>query len=255
MSHLYARDGGALMVTKRAGGGFQPVRLREAPKNTQQAKLYHFVASDEGEDRLGDRILTSAWDLGGYKRNPVVLMSHLSNDPPVARTESIRVEGGRLLASIRFAGTQFAEGIRQLVDIGFLKGMSVGFVSKTAALAKSGKGYIHSSVELIELSLVPVPSNPRALLIGITKASGKYRDIEQEDATKEIVARLTRGVHRAPSAPVRTESERIFDMAALLARNPRHRRALEVAALRGTPFKWADLREFEDDFEDDDGWR
>ena len=126
-----------------------------------------FVASDESEDRLGDVVRAGGWQLAAYKRNPVFLWGHDYTRTPIGRSEWIGVDGPRLLTTIEFAPTPFAQEVETLYRQRFLRAVSVGFRAVAFSFRKgrngAPEGIEYTKQELLEVSAVPVPANPRAL--------------------------------------------------------------------------------------------
>ncbi len=128
-----------------------------------------FRVSTRGVDRDNDTIAPDGWRLDRYKRNPVVLWAHQYDQPPVAKAVSIRVVGDALVASADFVPGEivpFAETVFQLLKGGFLSAVSVGFhpVRLMRNAERGGVDYVEQ--ELLEFSVVPVPANPDALVVG-----------------------------------------------------------------------------------------
>ncbi len=125
------------------------------------------VASDETEDRLGDVVRASGWELRAYKRNPVFLWAHDYTRTPIGRSSWVAVDQGRLLATLEFAPTDFAREVETLYRQRFLRAVSVGFRARAFKFRKSRDGAVqgieYTSQELLEVSAVPVPANPSAL--------------------------------------------------------------------------------------------
>ena len=126
-----------------------------------------FVVSDEAEDRLGDVIRTSGWELEAYRRNPVFLWAHDYTRTPVGRSAWVGVERAQLLSQVVFAPTAFAREVEALYRQRFLRAVSVGFRAKAFAFRKGGDGAVDgiefTQQELLEISAVAVPANPQAL--------------------------------------------------------------------------------------------
>lgn len=126
-----------------------------------------FVASDEAEDRMGDVVRADGWDLGAYKQNPVFLWAHDHTRTPIGRSNWIAVDGGRLMATVEFAPTAFAQEVETLYRQRFLRAVSVGFRPRAFTLRKDRNGGVegieYTKHELLEISAVAVPANPRAL--------------------------------------------------------------------------------------------
>ncbi len=125
------------------------------------------VASDGSIDRDNDWINPNGWQLGDYRKNPVVLFAHDSHQPPVARCLDIRVIGDRLVGEVQFAPPEmnsFADSIYRMVLADFLNGVSVGFLPLDYSFNEARGGYDHLKQSLLEFSFVPVPSNVNALV-------------------------------------------------------------------------------------------
>jgi HK97 family phage prohead protease len=126
------------------------------------------VASTESEDRIGDVILASGWELNGYLANPVILWAHDYFRPAIGRAEKVWVEDASLKAELIFADTPFARDIQSLYEQGFMRGISVGFraiESESRTTAAGGKATLFKRQELLEISVAPVPLNRDALAI------------------------------------------------------------------------------------------
>ena len=133
---------------------------------TESGELLSIAASVESEDRAGDLVIARGWELESYINNPVVLWAHQHHLPPIARSVSTRVEGDSLMATIEFAGTPFAQEIRQLYVTGFMKGVSVGFralETESRRAANGRRGTVFKRQELLEISAAPVPLHPATL--------------------------------------------------------------------------------------------
>ncbi len=125
------------------------------------------VASDESADRLGDVVRAGGWDLDAYKHNPVFLWAHDYTRTPIGRSSWVGVDGSKLLATVEFAPTAFAQEVELLYRQRFLRAVSVGFRAREFSFRKDRDGSVdgveYTRQELLELSAVPVPANPHAL--------------------------------------------------------------------------------------------
>ena len=138
-----------------------------------------FVVSTDAVDRDLDKINQAGWQLDNYRTNPVVLLHHDQKDWPVGKAVEIDVVDGQLMATVEFVPEEVplagptAECAYQLCRSGFLNAVSVGFVpgdydlSEDDDRSKAGAypGVDHNSQELLEFSLVTVPSNAQALMV------------------------------------------------------------------------------------------
>jgi len=140
-------------------------------------RQYEFIASTADMDRDGEVIDVSGWDLKNFKKNPVIMFGHDYRSLPIGKATKIGVRDGKLVDVVEFPpeGTyEFADIVQRLVDTGYLKTQSVGFIPKKWEDAEfddneSDKGKnkprrTYTKQELLEISIVPVPSNPNALM-------------------------------------------------------------------------------------------
>lgn len=153
-----------------------------------EERVLRFIGSDETPDRDGDVISVNGWDLKNYSKNPVFLWAHDASIPPVGKANSVTTENGKLMFDIEFP----EKGIYPLADLvynlykgGFLNATSVGFIGTEVErreddavkdLPEWKRGVKFNAQELLELSAVPVPSNPSALQQA--KSAGKISSDE-----------------------------------------------------------------------------
>lgn len=126
-----------------------------------------FVLNDENKvNSYGFRVLNSGIDLERFKQNPVMLNDHWNNTYYVLGSWlNLRVEGGKLIAEPNFdLEDKQARDIAGKVERGFIKGCSMGilFDSDKMELEDIGKFKL-TSCELLEASIVAVPSNANAI--------------------------------------------------------------------------------------------
>lgn len=139
-------------------------------KNIEGRKV--FVASDDIEDRDGEVIRQDGWDLNNFKQNPILLWSHDPEEPLIGKAENIRfrtIDGRKKLTfEPNFhKKSERSRLIADLVDSGYLNSVSVGFIPKEL------DGNIITKLELLEISFVNIPANPRAVSLAFAK---KYSD-------------------------------------------------------------------------------
>jgi HK97 family phage prohead protease len=145
------------------------------------------AVSDEGEitgiawpfnspDRVGDVIERKAF---ANARTPLPLL--FAHDPaqPVGVWNEIQTTGagltlkGRLLVD----SIERAREVRALVQAGAVTGLSIGFRTKSATPRRNG-GRVISALELLECSLVTIPSHPGARVTSAKSASEILRIAE-----------------------------------------------------------------------------
>jgi HK97 family phage prohead protease len=147
-----------------------------------------FIASTADVDRMGDTIAVDGWKLDAYRKNPVILFAHDSGSLPVGRAVSVGVQGGKLMVAVRFAQTTVARSVANMISNGFLRAVSVGFRPLAFEFAKTGTrlgGIDFTEQELLEVSVVPVPANPHALLTSMTGGDGKSVSLDPVRAKRE----------------------------------------------------------------------
>lgn len=133
------------------------------------ARVKRFVFSDASVDLAGDMIDQGGWDLKNFEKNPVALFSHTSWEPPIGRASGVGVKNGKLVGDIEFASADiypFADTIYRLVDGGYLKAVSVGFMPTDWVFTNDKNrpyGIDFKKQSLLEISICAVPCNPNAL--------------------------------------------------------------------------------------------
>ena len=161
----------------RLAAGERPVSaVRFAVSNeiaaSSEDRTLSFVFSDDSVDRYGDTIDARGWQLDDFKNNPVALFGHDATKPEsvVGRAKNVRVQGNKLLGDIEFADVdvnQTADVVYKMTKAGFLKTVSVGFqpVEWVFSKDKSRPGGVDFKKQtLLEISIVPLPANPNALI-------------------------------------------------------------------------------------------
>ena len=143
----------------------------------EDSRFFNFVISTDAVDRDNDTVNVKGWDLKQFKKNPVVLFAHDGRRPPIGRGSRIKIQDGKLKARVEFMSNDvdtsgFSDSIFRMVRGGFLRATSVGFLPKEFEFTddedRGGNSFFGGidflRQELLEFSIVPVPSNPEALL-------------------------------------------------------------------------------------------
>ena len=130
--------------------------------------------SSETVDRDTDSIAVDGWKLEQYRKNPVVLFGHhyWNNEAPVVgRSLAEFVDKGKLKSLMEFTPqgmVPLADTLYGLYSEGFMNAASVGFIPLKWQFPEDDEarawGVDFLEQELLEYSLVPVPSNPDALV-------------------------------------------------------------------------------------------
>ena len=182
-------------------------RWNDAPvfrKVDEEKRTVEFIASDNSVDSYGTVLPVDKWDLTRYQNNGIVGYMHdvygeswmKSADPDdvIGRGEAF-VEDDKLVVRITFEPASLnekADKIFRKILFGSLRAVSVGF----RATAKGHKGdeergenpnvYYYNGQELLEVSVVNIPSNANALKRSIEEERSGW-DIEEKVEEPEVV--------------------------------------------------------------------
>ncbi len=172
-----------------------------------------FSISTEAVDRDSDTLNVQGWKLVNYRRNPVVLWAHDYSSLPVARSAKIWTEDHKLKTIDHFTERDinpFGDTVFQMVKAKYLNATSVGFLPLAYTPAPMDDtrrgGMDFTEQELLEHSIVPVPSNPESLV----EARSMLRGADWMAYTKAL-ERLLDVAHGEPMLVVpRTTLERAW---------------------------------------------
>ena len=187
-------------------------RFQDAPairKVDEEKRSVEFVASDNSVDSYGTVLPVDKWDLTRYSKNGIVGYMHdvygeswtKSADPDDIIGKGVAfVEDEQLIVRITFEPADLnerADKIFRKIQFGSLQAVSVGF----RAIGKGHMGdeergenpdvYYYGGMELLEVSVVNIPSNANAL----------KRSLEEERKTWEIDETEIRKEANAAPAP------------------------------------------------------
>lgn len=138
-------------------------------------------------DRVGDVIEKGAF--GGISLPLPMLFGHDLNDPiGVWTTATEETDGLKVAGSLLVGKVARADEVHALVRAGAVRGLSIGFRSKSATPRKGG-GRTIKSLELLEVSIVSVPMHPGAR---VTSAKSAVEAIRLAEAINRAVAALKR---------------------------------------------------------------
>lgn len=149
--------------------------LKSAPSDPAAPKKFTFRASDGDYDRYEDRLNPRGWKLDGYAANPVILYNHDAGDGgplgigrkdvlPIGRGHAY-VQGDALLVDVTFdQNDTFALDVQRKVEQGILNAVSVRYIIPEGYYRTNERGGLDSDVqELLEISIVTIPGNQRAV--------------------------------------------------------------------------------------------
>lgn len=205
---------------------------------TEETRTVEFIISSADKDRHSTVINMKGWNLDNFNANPIVGYQHNvygdnmcvpDNPDNVLGPGRAFIEGDKLIGSVTFETKDInplAEKIFRKVMNGTLRATSVGFLEVgegqygTGDEQRGGKNetYYFDSQELIEFSIVNIPSNAKA--VGRVMQSHEDRalafiirympeDISIKDVRKmsvqqvmDIVAGRTKEIKKAPQEKV-----------------------------------------------------
>ena len=166
-----------------------------------------FVASTANVARDGMIIEADGWQLDNYRKNPVLLWAHdyIGQSLPIGRTE-VSIEEGNLIANATFdQQDEFARQVESKYRRGFLHAVSVGWNILEFEPGKNEniRGRVTKS-ELLDVSAVPVPADPDALMERQARAladlSKAFNHLTDDRAVTPKCTAVFRGVAAAMAA-------------------------------------------------------
>lgn len=151
------------------------------------------IASTNAVDSYGE-IVEQNWNLERYNTNPLVLYGHNRFDLPIGHATDVGVdESGKLVAKLHFVTKEanpLAEQVWQSIKQKSLRAVSVGFTSGEPRIDRvNGHDVlVLNDNELREISVVPMPANPEALIQMRAKADAARQSHAEHvsvESTKE----------------------------------------------------------------------
>ena len=133
-------------------------------KTVGEDRTFEVVMSTSDEDRQGDALDQSGWDLKYFNLNPVVLWAHNYSGFPIGIVTDIKIEGDKAIATGKFAPAGInpeADLACKLYQEGILKTVSPGYIQND-----------DGTRELLEMSFCSVPAGRYALSMRQVAAIG-----------------------------------------------------------------------------------
>lgn len=154
--------------------------VRAIPDNVEETRTIRFLASDDSRDRHGTVINMDNWDLEGFRGNPIIGWQHniygdgMCGDPSpdqIIGKGILLLEDKQLFVDIVFEDAEnnpLAEKIFRKVISGILSAVSIGFIELEKGRTEINEEtevetYYFAGQELLEISIVSIPSNKNAL--------------------------------------------------------------------------------------------
>lgn len=133
-----------------------------------------FICSTAAVDSYGDVVVQEGINLAHFRRNPIVLFNHSTNQPIGKATKVDFDAKGNLVARFKFADATLgqlgvlADSVYKMIAAGFINACSIGFTSIEREPIFDSKGnftgikFLKSIIK--EISVVSVPANHQALV-------------------------------------------------------------------------------------------
>lgn len=146
------------------------------------SRTFRFVISTEARDRHGTVIKADGWQLENFNANPIVAYMHQTdsswwsetgpNPDHILGVGRAYIEDNQLIGEVTFEDAEtnpLADKIMRKIIHGTLRATSVGFrhIDGHWGIRDNGEDpdtYYYDKAELLEFSIVNIPSNPEALM-------------------------------------------------------------------------------------------
>jgi HK97 family phage prohead protease len=184
---------GRLLVLSNGQPGLRGslrTQTREPAENNGRPIL-DFLCSDETLDRFDEIIVATGWKLENYRKNPVFQNAHQYGDILFTLGRALSTEvrpAGEDGSAALFQRIEFATDINPLAKIAyglyrgkFLNAVSVGFTPLRWENGTPGTTFRRRYLEqeLLEVSAVSIPANPRALQLGVKSGAVEKGDLQE----------------------------------------------------------------------------
>ena len=141
-----------------------------------------FCFSDGKPDRMNEIVDQASWDIKNYESNPLILWGHDPSQPENVLGQGISLDlnqGGKSYITAQFDEAETnprADMVfRQLIKR-TLRCVSAGFINHTFEWEDDIP--VLKDNELLEVSIVPIPANPRAVALALQEGSLSKKDAE-----------------------------------------------------------------------------
>lgn len=163
-----------------------------------------FILTDDSVDRDYERVLITGLKTDNFEKNPIMLYQHRQDSfwtgkdapLPIGFWKNISKTGNQISAEPEFNDTELAQQVKSLVEHGTLNACSIGFraiaYSNDPALMLPGQKYATiTQSELLECSIVMIPSNPNAVAVkSFDKDGKKYNITGNSNVSDEDIQKL-----------------------------------------------------------------
>lgn len=151
---------------------------------------FEVILSTDSLDRDDENLWADEW------KQPLPARIHIDGDHGRSLDKTVgsavpRIDGNRMIGSGTYAGTEYAQMVRQLVNEGHINSLSVTYAER-----KNQKdGGIQR--ELLNAAFVAIPANPEAVVLSSKSAKAAGGMGASEDATKVKHDEMVQAMHDA----------------------------------------------------------
>lgn len=154
-------------------------------KSVKDEGAFYYItgyASTPDLDRVADIVRPDGL-LKSVKRMgvPAFVHQHDIAGIPLGVCESVYMDGDKTAVKLKMPKDEFSKPIKNRIDIGAYKGLSIGYVARDYDFTPEGYRVIND-LDWYEVSLVTVPANPNAEIVEV-----KNRNKKQNNSKYDII--------------------------------------------------------------------
>ena len=189
-----------------------PGFVRDIPANVDESRIIEFVITNATKDRHKSVVNPDKWEMTNFLNNPIVGYQHnvygsfFSKPDPdmiIGKAVNLRKEGNDWISGVHFEPekmNKLADKLFNKVKFGTLRAASVGFMEigdgkfgdGEEGEGKKNETFYFAGQELLEFSIVNIPSNPAATKRDTYKEPtvadifNKYSELSKEFKEEEL---------------------------------------------------------------------
>lgn len=149
-------------------------------KSVKDEGTFYYItgyASTPDLDRVAD-IVKPEGLLKSVKRMgvPAFVHQHDISGMPLGVCESVYMDGNKTAVKLKMPKDDFSKPIKNRIDIGAYKGLSIGYVARDYDFTPEGYRVIND-LDWYEVSLVTIPANPNAEIVEVKNVNKKQNNL------------------------------------------------------------------------------
>lgn len=149
-------------------------------KSVKDEGTFYYItgyASTPDLDRVAD-IVKPEGLLKSVKRMgvPAFVHQHDISGMPLGVCESVYMDGNKTAVKLKMPKDDFSKPIKNRIDIGAYKGLSIGYVARDYDFTPEGYRVIND-LDWYEVSLVTIPANPNAEIVEVKNINKKQNNL------------------------------------------------------------------------------